>query len=73
MSLKHSYALIAPFYDAFLDAATRAARRRSLDRLATRLDVVFEDLLRQAPELVLESDEPALGSGWFRLLRLTKR
>ena len=34
MSLKHSYTLIAPFYDAFLDAATRGARRRSLSALA---------------------------------------
>jgi ubiquinone/menaquinone biosynthesis C-methylase UbiE len=34
VSLKHSYTLIAPFYDAFLDAATRGARRRSLAALA---------------------------------------
>ncbi len=30
MSLKHSYTLIAPFYDAVLDRATRTARQRSL-------------------------------------------
>lgn len=34
MSLKHSYTFIAPFYDAFLDTATRGARRKSLSRLA---------------------------------------
>ena len=34
MSLKHSYTLVAPFYDAFLTAATRGARRRSLSALA---------------------------------------
>lgn len=34
MSLKNSYTLITPFYDTFLDAATRGARRKSLSRLA---------------------------------------
>lgn len=34
MSLKHSYTLAAPFYDAFLSTATRGARRRSLSPLA---------------------------------------
>lgn len=34
MSLKHSYTLLAPFYDAFLTAATRGARKRSLAVLA---------------------------------------
>ncbi|MDO8790184.1 MAG: class I SAM-dependent methyltransferase [Sulfuritalea sp.] len=34
MSLKRSYTLVAPFYDAFLTAATRGARKRSLSALA---------------------------------------
>ena len=34
MSLKHSYTLAAPFYDAFLTAATHGARKRSLEALA---------------------------------------
>lgn len=34
MSLKHSYTLVAPFYDTFLTAATRGARKRSLSALA---------------------------------------
>lgn len=34
MSLRHSYTLVAPFYDALLTAATRGARRRSLSALA---------------------------------------
>ena len=33
MSLKHSYTLIAPFYDAAISQATRAARKRSLSVL----------------------------------------
>jgi ubiquinone/menaquinone biosynthesis C-methylase UbiE len=33
LSLRHSYALIAPFYDAAIDRATRAARRHSLSAL----------------------------------------
>jgi ubiquinone/menaquinone biosynthesis C-methylase UbiE len=34
LSLKHSYTLVAPFYDAFLTAATRGPRKRSLAALA---------------------------------------
>jgi ubiquinone/menaquinone biosynthesis C-methylase UbiE len=34
LSLKHSYTLVAPFYDAFLTAATRGARKRSLSALS---------------------------------------
>jgi len=34
LSLKHSYTLVAPFYDAFLTVATRGARKRSLLTLA---------------------------------------
>ena len=33
MSLRHTYTLIAPFYDAMLSRATQAARKRSLDAL----------------------------------------
>lgn len=42
MSLKHSYTLAAPFYDAFLTAATRGARKRSLAPLA---DLAPRDVL----------------------------
>ncbi len=37
MSLKNSYRFIAPFYDLFVDRATRAARKRSLARLPQQI------------------------------------
>ncbi len=36
MSLKHSYTLIAPFYDALIDRATRRARQESLAALPVK-------------------------------------
>jgi hypothetical protein len=41
-------------------------------RVATRLDVVFEDVLGNSPGLKLESNQPALAAGWFRLIRLVR-
>ena len=41
-------------------------------RVATRLDVVFEDVLNEVGGLEVKSNEAALASGWFRLIRLTK-
>lgn len=62
--------------DKFLRAGQRAPLRRALNpltrRLATRLDVVFEDVLAGVPELRRLSDEPALAGGWFRSIRLEK-
>jgi ubiquinone/menaquinone biosynthesis C-methylase UbiE len=61
-------------FDKFLKPGQPAFLRRLANplvrRLATRLDVVFEDVLGQAPALHLQSDEPALAAGWFRLIRL---
>jgi hypothetical protein len=63
-------------FDKFLRPKQRATLRRLINRLlrhvATRLDVVFEEVLARTPELVLESNQPALASGWFRLIRLKK-
>ncbi|KXB31083.1 phosphatidylethanolamine N-methyltransferase [Dechloromonas denitrificans] len=63
-------------FDKFLRRGQPAVLRRLanplLRRIATRLDVVFEDLLPAAPGLILEDDRPALASGWFRLIRLGK-
>lgn len=63
--------------DKFLRPGEIAPLRRAvnpiLSRLATRLDVVFEDALAAAPSLEVRSDEPALLGGWFRRIRLVKR
>lgn len=63
-------------FDKFLRRGERAWLRRSLTplmgQLATRLDVVFEDVLQMAPGLQVLADEPALAGGWFRLIKLQK-
>lgn len=40
--------------------------------VATRLDVVFEDLLAESDGIEVLANQPALGDGWFRLIRLRK-
>lgn len=63
-------------FDKFLKPGQPALLRRManplLRRVATRLDVVFEEVLRKTPDLRLECDQPALASGWFRLIRLVR-
>lgn len=63
-------------FDKFLRHGQPALLRRLANplvrRVATRLDVVFEDLLAAAPALTLENDQPALAGGWFRMIRLRK-
>jgi len=63
--------------DKFLRPGQAAPLRRSLNVLtravATRLDVVWEDLLDAVPQISVTSDEPALAGGWFRLIRAIKR
>jgi len=62
--------------DKFLRPGQSAPLRRLLNplaaRVATRLDVVFDDILRQVPCLRVVSDEPAGGGGWFRRIRLKR-
>jgi phosphatidylethanolamine/phosphatidyl-N-methylethanolamine N-methyltransferase len=64
-------------FDKFLQPRQRAPLRRLLNpvlrRVATRLDVVFEEVLDKTPQLCIESDQPALAAGWFRLIRLRRR
>lgn len=63
--------------DKFLRPGQPAPLRRLLNplvrRLATRLDVVFEEVLASTPALRLENDQAALAGGWFRLIELTKK
>ncbi|MGE5470285.1 MAG: class I SAM-dependent methyltransferase [Bacteroidota bacterium] len=63
-------------FDKFLRRGQPAILRRMINplmrRVATRLDVVFEDLLGEAPSLAVEHDQPALAGGWFRMIRLRK-
>lgn len=63
-------------FDKFLQPQQRAPLRRLLNiitrRLVTRLDVVFEEVLRAAPGLEVVSDTPMMGYGWFRGIVLRK-
>jgi hypothetical protein len=63
-------------FDKFLRNGQAAPLRRLanplLRRVATRLDVVFENVLAAAPALQVEHDQPALAGGWFRMIRLRK-
>lgn len=63
-------------FDKFLRSGQPALLRRLANplvrRLATRLDVVFEDVLGATAGLRLERDQPALAGGWFRLIRLSR-
>lgn len=63
-------------FDKFLQPQQRAPLRRLFNvltrRFATRMDVVFEEVLSVAPELQVLSDEPMLANGWFRRIELQK-
>ena len=63
--------------DKFLRPGQYAPVRRWLSPLlgllATRTDVVFEDVLAQVPILEVVTDQPVLAGGWFRQIVLRKR
>ena len=63
--------------DKFLRPGAWAPLRRTLNLLsrhiATRTDVVFEEVLACCPLLTVTSDRPALAGGWFRRLELVKK
>jgi ubiquinone/menaquinone biosynthesis C-methylase UbiE len=62
--------------DKFLRPGQKAPLRRLisplLGLLATRTNIVFEEVLAQARGLELVSDTPALAGGWFRQIELRK-
>jgi ubiquinone/menaquinone biosynthesis C-methylase UbiE len=62
-------------FDKFLKRG-EAGWKRLLNPLtrhvATRLDVVFEDVLETVGGLEVTANDAALASGWFRLIRLRK-
>ncbi len=62
--------------DKFLRPKQTALLRRALNplsrRIATRMDVVFEEILREVPQLEKISDVPLLAGGWFRGIVLRK-
>ena len=62
--------------DKFLRPHQRVWLRRALNplsrRIATRMDVVFEEVLREVPQLQAVSDVPLLAGGWFRGIVLRK-
>lgn len=63
-------------FDKFLHSQQHAWLRRALNpisrRIATRMDVVFEEVLRAVPELEVVSDVPLMAGGWFRGIVLRK-
>jgi phosphatidylethanolamine/phosphatidyl-N-methylethanolamine N-methyltransferase len=63
--------------DKFLQPNKLALLRRALNplsrRIATRMDVVFEEVLSAVPELEKISDVPLLAGGWFRGIVLRKK
>lgn len=64
-------------FDKFLRPGQKAPLRRLLSplvgQIATRTDVVFEDILNEFPQLDLITDQAALVGGWFRHIVLQKR
>ncbi len=63
-------------FDKFLQPGKGAPIRRFFNgisrRFATRMDVVFEDILQSTPDLEIKHNIPMLANGWFRSILLHK-
>ena len=63
-------------FDKFLRPGQAAPLRRWLTplsrRIATRMDVIFAEVLQQVPGLEVLSDVPLMAGGWFRGIVLRK-
>ena len=66
MAIKHRYSVLK-------NAMVRRGLNIVLRYVATRTDVVLEDVLSNCPNLHIINDEPALAGGWFRLIELIKK
>ncbi len=53
-------------------ALTRRLLNLLLQHIATRTDVVFEDVLAQCPNAHVVSDTPTMADGWFRRIVVQK-
>lgn len=63
-------------FDKFVPPDSTAIVRRMLNplmsRIATRTDVVFENVVASVPDLRVVTNAPAFARGWFRLIHLQK-